>query len=118
MRATGGVARRKRKNRLFREVKGYWGAKSKLYKMALNAHRKALQYAYRDRKQKKREFRKMWIARINAACRANGMKYSEFIHGLKMANVSLNRKMLSEIAIYDTEGFKKLVEVAKSGLNG
>ncbi len=118
MRATSGVARRKRKKRLFRAVKGYWGAKSKLYKMALNAHRKALQYSYRDRRQKKRDFRKMWIARISAACRMNDMKYSEFIHGLKLAEVDLNRKMLAEIAISDEAGFKALVEVAKKGLNG
>ena len=118
MRATSGVARRKRKNRIFRAVKGYWGAKSKLYRMAVNAHRRAMQYAYIGRKQKKRDFRKLWIARINAACRMNDMKYSEFIHGLKVAKVELNRKMLAEIAATDEQGFKALVEVAKNGLNG
>ncbi len=118
MRSRNAVARKKRKKKLFKATKGYWGAKSKLYRSAKQAYRKSLLHAYNDRKKKKRNFRKLWISRINAASRKHGLKYSKFIHGLKKADVDLNRKMLSEMAIHDEKGFKELVEVAKKELNG
>ncbi len=117
MRATSGVARRRRQKRLLHDVKGYWGYKSKLYRFAMNAWARAMQYAFRDRKAKKRDFRALWIARINAACRMHDVKYSEFIHGLKIANIDLNRKMLSEIAIQDADGFKVLIDTAKKHIH-
>ena len=94
-------------------LKGYFGAKSKLYRTANQAVMKSLNYSYIGRKQRKRDFRKLWITRINAATRLHGMSYSKFISGLKKANVNINRKMLSEMAINDPEGFAKLVEIAK-----
>lgn len=112
-RVKGGVTARKRHKKVLKQAKGYYGAKSKLYRPANQAVMKSLSYAYAGRKQKKRQFRKMWIARINAAARANGMNYSTFINGLKKANIDINRKMLSEMAINDPEGFAKLVEIAK-----
>ena len=108
-----GVNTRKRHKRVLKQAKGYYGAKSKLFKPANQAVMKSLNYAYIGRKQRKREFRKMWIARINAAARQNGMSYSKFINGLKKADIEVNRKMLSEMAIHDAEGFTKLVEIAK-----
>ncbi|MDY0236789.1 MAG: 50S ribosomal protein L20, partial [Gudongella sp.] len=93
--------------------KGYYGSKSKLFKTANQAVMKSLNYAYVGRKLRKREFRKLWIARINAATRLNGMSYSKFINGLKKSNIEVNRKMLSEMAIHDSEGFAKLVAIAK-----
>ena len=108
-----GVNTRKRHKRVLKLAKGYYGAKSKLFRPAKQAVMKSLNYAYIGRKQTKREFRKMWIARINAAARQNGMSYSKFISGLKKADIEVNRKMLSEMAIYDAEGFTKLVEIAK-----
>ena len=113
-RVKGGVAARKRHKRVLKQAKGYYGAKSKLYRPANQAVMKSLDYAYSGRKQRKRQFRQMWIARINAAARANGMNYSTFISGLKKAEVDVNRKMLSELAIHDPEGFAKLVEIAKA----
>ena len=109
-----GVNTRKRHKRVLKQAKGYYGAKSKLFRPANQAVMKSLNYAYIGRRLKKRDFRKLWIQRINAAARANGMSYSKFIHGLKKADVEVNRKMLSEMAIHDAAGFTKLVEMAKS----
>ncbi len=117
MRATSDVARRRRKKRLLHDVKGYWGYKSKLYRYAMNAWARAMQYAFRDRKVKKRDFRALWIMRINAACRMHDMTYSQFVYGLKNANIDLNRKMLSEIAIQDADAFKVLVDTAKKNIH-
>lgn len=108
-----GVTARKRHKKVLKQAKGYYGAKSKLYRVANQAVMKSLSYAYVGRKQRKRQFRRMWITRINAAARANGMNYSTFINGLKKANIEINRKMLSEMAVNDPEGFAKLVEIAK-----
>ncbi len=105
---------RKKHRKILKQAKGYYGAKSKLYRPANQAVMKSLQYAYVGRKLRKRDYRKLWIARINAAARMNGMSYSKFIAGLKKANIEINRKMLSEMGIHDPEGFAKLVEVAKN----
>ena len=109
-RVKGAMRTRARHKKILKLAKGYRGAKSKLYKTANQAVMKSLVYAYRDRKAKKREFRQLWIARINAATRANGMSYSKFMNGLKQKGIGINRKMLSEIAISDPEAFKKLVD--------
>ena len=109
-RVKGATKTRARHKKILKLAKGYRGAKSKLYKTANQAVMKSLVYAYRDRKAKKREFRQLWIARINAATRANGMSYSKFMNGLKKQGIEINRKMLSEIAISDPEAFKKLVD--------
>ena len=108
-----GVNAKRRHKKVLKQAKGYYGAKSKLYRVANEAVMKSLSYAYAGRKQRKRQFRRMWVARINAAARANGMSYSTFINGLKKANIEINRKMLSEMAINDPAGFAKLVEIAK-----
>ena len=97
-------------------AKGYWGAKSTHYKMANQAVMKSLSYAYVGRKQKKRDFRQLWITRISAACKLNGMNYSTFMHGLKLAGINMNRKMLSEVAIHEPEAFTALAEQAKAAL--
>ncbi|WDV47325.1 50S ribosomal protein L20 [Clostridiaceae bacterium M8S5] len=107
---------KKKHKKILKLAKGYYGAKSKLFRPANQAVMKSLSYAYTGRKLKKRDFRKLWISRINAATRMNGMSYSKFINGLKKANVQINRKMLSEMAIFDAEGFKTLVELAKSNI--
>ncbi|NLV87743.1 MAG: 50S ribosomal protein L20 [Tissierellia bacterium] len=107
------VNAKKRHKKILKQAKGYYGAKSKLFRVANQAVMKSLNYAYIGRKQRKRDFRKLWITRINAAARLNGMSYSKFINGLKKANIQINRKMLSEMAIHDPEGFAKLVEIAK-----
>lgn len=112
-RVKGGVTAKKRHKKVLKQAKGYYGAKSKLYRPANQAVMKSLNYAYSGRKQRKRDFRKLWIARINAAARLNGMNYSTFINGLKKSNIEINRKVLSELAIHDPEGFTKLVEIAK-----
>ena len=109
-RVKGAMKTRARHKKILKLAKGYRGAKSKLYRTANQAVMKSLAYAYRDRKAKKREFRQLWIARINAATRANGMSYSKFMNGLKQKGIEINRKMLSEIAISDPEAFKKLVD--------
>lgn len=109
-RVKGAMKTRARHKKILKLAKGYRGAKSKLYKTANQAVMKSLVYAYRDRKAKKREFRQLWIARINAATRANGMSYSKFMNGLKKNGIEINRKMLSEIAIADPEAFAKVVE--------
>ena len=108
------VATRRRKKRLLKKANGYCGDRSKQFQQARRALMHALAYAYRDRRVKKREFRRLWITRINAACRAAGITYSQFIQGLKIAKVSLDRKILSELAVKDTQAFKKLVDIAKS----
>jgi len=110
------VTTRKRHKKILKLAKGYRGAKSKLFRTANEAVMKSLVYAYIGRKQRKRDFRKLWIARINAAARMNGISYSRLMNGLKKANVEINRKMLSEIAIADPKAFTALVEKAKSAL--
>ena len=115
-RVKGALSTRKRRKKILKAAKGYWGAKSKHFKMAKQAVLKSGNYAYIGRKQKKRDFRRMWITRISAACKMNGMNYSTFMNGLKKAGVDLNRKMLSEIAIADPEMFAALVEQAKAAL--
>jgi large subunit ribosomal protein L20 len=107
------VATRRRKKRVLKKAKGFWGDRSKQHRQARRALLHALVYAYRDRRNKKREFRKLWIVRINAACREAGITYSAFLSGLKKAKVNLDRKILAEIAVKDTQAFKKLVEIAK-----
>ena len=116
MRVKGGPATRNRRKKILKLAKGYWGAKSKHFKMAKEAVMKSGNYAYIGRRLKKRDFRRLWITRINAACRMNGITYSAFINGLKKANINLNRKMLSEIAIADENAFKELVNQAKAAL--
>ena len=116
-RVKGAMMTRKRRKKILGYAKGYWGSKSKHYKMANQAVMKSLTYAYVGRKQKKREFRQLWIARINAACKMNGMNYSTFMHGPRLAGIDMNRKMLSEIAIHDAEAFTALTEKAKAALN-
>jgi len=106
----------KKRRKIFKQAKGYFGAKSKQYRAASEQVRRSLRYAYIGRKLKKRDFRRLWIARINAAARINGISYSKLINGLKVAGVDINRKMLSEIAINDPEGFAKLAETAKAAL--
>ncbi len=115
-RVKGAMATRKRRNKTLKLAKGYWGAKSKHFKMAKEAVMKSGNYAYVGRRLKKRDFRKLWITRISAACKLNGMNYSTFMNGLKKAGITLNRKMLSEIAINDADGFKALTEKAKAAL--
>ncbi|WP_071433440.1 50S ribosomal protein L20 [Angelakisella massiliensis] len=107
---------RKRRKKVLKLAKGYFGAKSTHFKMAKQAVMKSGNYAYIGRKQKKRDFRKLWITRISAACRTNGMNYSQFMNGLKKAGINLNRKMLSELAINDAAAFTALVEQAKAAL--
>ena len=115
-RVKGAMMTRKRRNRVLKAAKGYWGAKSKHFKMAKQAVLKSGNYAFAGRKLKKRDFRRLWISRISAACKANDINYSKFMNGLKKAGVTLNRKMLSEIAIADPAAFTQLVEKAKAAL--
>ena len=115
-RIKGGLNAKKRHNRTLKLAKGYRGARSKQYRVAKQSVMRALTSSYAGRKQKKRQFRQLWIARINAAARMNGLSYSKFMYGLKLANIDLNRKVLSEMAVNDAEGFAKLAEVAKSKL--
>lgn len=107
------VATRRRKKRTLKQVKGFWGDRSKQFQQARRALMHALEYAYRDRRVKKREFRSLWIARLSAACRQEGLTYSKFMNGLKKAKVSLDRKMLADLAVNDSAAFKKLVELVK-----
>lgn len=116
-RTKGGYVTRRRRNRILKLAKGYFGSKHTLYKVANQQVMKSLTYAYRDRRTKKRNFRKLWIARINAAARLNGLSYNTLMHGLKLSNIEINRKMLSEIAISDPAGFTSLCDTAKSKLN-
>ena len=115
-RIKGGLGAKKRHNRVLKLAKGYRGARSKQYRIAKQSVMRALTSSYAGRKERKRQFRQLWIARINAAARMNGLSYSKFMYGLKLADVQVNRKMLSEMAINDPEGFTALVEVAKSKL--
>ena len=115
-RVKGALATRKRRKKVLKLAKGYWGAKSKHFKMAKEAVMKSGNYAYIGRKQKKRDFGRLWITRISSGCKANGINYSTFMNGLKKAGITLNRKMLSEIAIADAEAFTALVEKAKAAL--
>jgi large subunit ribosomal protein L20 len=107
------VATRRRKKRLLKKAKGFWGDRSKQYQQARRALMHALVYAYRDRRVKKRVFRQLWISRINAACREAGITYSKFINGLKKAKINIDRKILADLAVKDSRVFKKLVEIAK-----
>ncbi len=115
-RVKGAMMTRKRRKKVLKLAKGYWGAKSRHFKMAKQAVMKSGNYAFIGRKQRKRDFRRLWITRISAACRMNDINYSTFMNGLKKAGVTLNRKMLSEIAIADAAGFTALVEKAKAAL--
>ena len=115
-RVKGGVGAKKKHNRTLKLAKGYRGARSKQYRVAKQSVMRALTSSYAGRKQKKRQFRQLWIARINAAARMNGLSYSKFMYGLKLANIDLNRKVLAEMAVNDAEGFAKLAEVAKTKL--
>ncbi len=116
MRTTKGAARTRAKKRLFKRAKGYRAGRNNLLRTVKETLVRAEAYAFRDRRVRKREFRKLWITRINAACRERGLRYSEFIHGLNKAGIELDRKMLSELAIHDPDGFDKIVEEAKQAL--
>ena len=118
MRVKGGTIHRARRKKALKQAKGYFGSKHRLYKTAKEQVMHSGAYAYRDRRNRKRDFRKLWITRINAACRLNEISYSKFIDGLNKANVEVNRKMLSEIAIDDPKAFAELVKVAKAALEG
>jgi large subunit ribosomal protein L20 len=111
-----GVTARARHKKVMKAAKGYYGARSRVYRVAVQAVTKAGQYAYRDRRQKKRQFRQLWIARINAAARLNGLSYSRFINGLKKASIEIDRKILADIAVHDKGTFTALVEKAKAAL--
>ncbi len=112
-RVKGGVNAKKNHKKILKQAKGYYGSKHTLFRTAKQAVIKSLSYSYVGRKQRKRQFRRLWIARINAACRANGINYSTFMHGLKEKDINLNRKVLSEMAIQQPENFKNLVEMVK-----
>ena len=115
-RVKGGMNAKKKHKRILKLAKGYRGARSKQYRVAKQSVMRALTSSYAGRKQRKRQFRQLWIARINAAARINGLSYSKFMYGLKLAGVEMNRKMLAEMAVNDAEGFAKLVDVAKEKL--
>ncbi|GAM16002.1 MULTISPECIES: 50S ribosomal protein L20 [Bacillaceae] len=116
-RVKGGTVTRKRRKKVIKLAKGYYGSKHTLYKVANQQVMKSLMYAFRDRRQKKRDFRKLWIARINAAARMNGLSYSRMMHGLKLAGIEVNRKMLAELAVSDAAAFAQLAETAKQQFN-
>ncbi|MGX6442994.1 50S ribosomal protein L20 [Neobacillus sp. K501] len=116
-RVKGGTVTRKRRKKVIKLAKGYYGSKHTLYKVANQQVMKSLMYAFRDRRQKKRDFRKLWITRINAAARINGLSYSRLMHGLKLAGIEVNRKMLAELAVSDAQAFAQLAEVAKQQNN-
>ncbi|MFI5358494.1 MAG: 50S ribosomal protein L20 [Halanaerobiales bacterium] len=113
-----GFTARRRRKKILKMAKGYYGAKSKLFRPANQAVMKSLHYAYRDRRTRKRDFRKLWITRINAAARKDGLSYSRFINGLKLANIEIDRKMLADLAVRDENSFSELVNIAKRALNG
>ncbi|MBE4908222.1 50S ribosomal protein L20 [Bacillus luteolus] len=113
-RVKGGTVTRKRRKKVIKLAKGYYGSKHTLYKVANQQVMKSLMYAYRDRRQKKRDFRKLWITRINAAARMNGLSYSRLMHGLKVAGIDVNRKMLADLAVTDEKAFAELANVAKN----
>ena len=116
MRATNNVASRRRRKKVLRMARGYYSGRHRLFQNAKETVRRALQYAFRDRRRKKRDIRRVWIVRINAACRLNGLSYSRLINGLKITGIELDRKMLSEIAIHDPKGFTSIVETARKAL--
>jgi large subunit ribosomal protein L20 len=116
-RVKGGTVTRKRRKKVLKLAKGYFGSKRTLYKVANQQVMKSLMYAYRDRRQKKRDFRKLWITRINAAARMNGLSYSRLMHGLKLAGIEVNRKMLADLAVHDINAFNQLAEAAKAQIN-
>ncbi|GAB4162107.1 MAG: 50S ribosomal protein L20 [Candidatus Promineifilaceae bacterium] len=117
MRVKGGVVTRRRHKKILDMTQGQWGTRSKLFRRANEAMMKSQWYAYRDRRQRRRDFRQLWIARINAGARANGLSYSRFIYGLKQANVTLDRKVLADIAVRDEAAFAALVETAKQAMS-
>jgi len=112
-RVKGGYVTRRRRNRMLKLAKGYWGAKHRLFKKAKEQVMRSWMYAYRDRRKRKRDFRRLWIARINAAARQNGLSYSKLMHGLKLAGIEINRKMLAELAVNDINAFNTLAAAAK-----
>jgi len=116
-RVSNSVATRRRRKKILKMAGGARGARSRLFKNAKETVKRGLQYAYRDRRVRKRVFRQLWIARINAAVRANGLKYSEFVHGMKLAGIELDRKVIAELAIHDQMAFSELVDKARAGLN-
>ena len=113
-RVKGGYVTRRRRNRMLKLAKGYWGAKHRLFKKAKEQVIRSWMYAYRDRRKRKRDFRRLWIARINAAARQNGLSYSKLMHGLKLAGIEINRKMLADLAVNDINAFNTLAAAAKS----
>ncbi|MGR5984784.1 50S ribosomal protein L20 [Bacillus cytotoxicus] len=115
-RVKGGTVTRKRRKKMIKLAKGYYGSKHTLFKVANQQVMKSLLYAFRDRRQKKRDFRKLWITRINAATRMNGLSYSRLMHGLKLAGIEVNRKMLADLAVHDEKAFAELATVAKNNL--
>lgn len=116
-RVKGGYVTRRRRKKVLKLAKGYFGSKHRLFKTAKQQVMKSLMYAYRDRRQRKRDFRKLWISRINAAARMNGLSYSRLMHGLKQADIQINRKMLADLAVNDKKAFSNLVDKAKEKLN-
>ncbi|MGW8318019.1 MAG: 50S ribosomal protein L20 [Candidatus Promineifilaceae bacterium] len=116
MRVKGGTVTRRRHKKIINSVKGQWGTRGRLFRRSNEAMMKSNWYAYRDRRNRRRDLRRLWIARINAASRANGLSYSKFVHGLKLANVDLDRKVMADIAVRDEATFAQLVEVAKEAL--
>ncbi len=116
MRVKGGYVTQRRHKKILKMTKGQWGTRNRLYRRANEAMMKSHWYAYRDRRQRRRDFRRLWISRINAASRQNGMSYSRFMHGLKQANITLNRKILADIAVRDGETFTQLVDAAKGAI--
>lgn len=116
MRVKSGTVRRRRHKKIIKMVKGQWGTRGRLFRRSNEAMMKSYWYAYRDRRVRRREFRRLWIARINAASRINGLPYSKFIYGLKLANVELDRKVMADIAVRDADAFARLVDVAKGAL--
>ncbi|MEM5637092.1 50S ribosomal protein L20 [Bacillus toyonensis] len=116
-RVKGGTVTRQRRKKVIKLAKGYYGSKNTLFKVANQQVMKSLMYAFRDRRQKKRDFRKLWIARINAAARMNGLSYSRLMHGLKNAGIEVNRKMLADLAVHDEKAFAELATVAKNNIN-
>lgn len=117
-RATSGPATRRRRKRVLKQAKGYFGSRHRLFKTAKETLHRALQFSYRDRRQRKRHFRALWIARINAAARMNGISYSRLINGLAQAGVTMDRKVLADMAVHDPEGFAEVAKKAQEALNG
>ena len=115
-RATNAVARRRRRKKTLRQAKGYWGRKHSSYRFAKEQVQRSERYAYRDRRNRKRDFRRLWITRINAAARREGMSYSELMHGLREADIEVNRKMLADMAVNDPEGFRRFAELAREAV--